>query len=109
MIRNLVIYSTPPDPEAFRRHYLECHIPLCKAIPNTLRISYTFSPDVLLGDADCFCVYEADYADQAALEEAKSSPEGQAAAADVRNYSPTPPIVILYELDEWHPPAASVS
>ena len=34
MVRFLVVYDTPEDPEAFDRHYREVHIPLATRTPS---------------------------------------------------------------------------
>jgi uncharacterized protein (TIGR02118 family) len=37
MVRFLVLYDQPEDPEAFDRHYREVHIPLAKKLPGLRR------------------------------------------------------------------------
>ena len=38
MVRFLVLYDTPADPEAFDRHYREIHIPLAKQLPRPAQV-----------------------------------------------------------------------
>jgi uncharacterized protein (TIGR02118 family) len=35
MAQFVVMYDTPPDIEAFERHYREVHIPLAKQLPRS--------------------------------------------------------------------------
>jgi hypothetical protein len=44
-------------------------------------------------------VFEADFADGAAMGAAMGSPEGQATAADVPNFAEVPPTLMHYEVD----------
>lgn len=51
MVKFLVLYNTPEDPEAFERHYRDVHIPLTKKLPGLRR--YTIgrhATAVLRGD-----------------------------------------------------------
>jgi uncharacterized protein (TIGR02118 family) len=83
MVRLLVLYDTPDDPEAFDRHYREVHIPLTKKLPGLRR--YTISRDAVRvrGGEAYYLVAELDWDDMDSLRNAFSSPAGQATAADV--------------------------
>jgi hypothetical protein len=48
------------------------------------------------GEAPYFAVFEADFADAAAMTASRSSPQGQWAAADVANYATGGAVVIHY-------------
>lgn len=98
MIKLVVMYPWPDDPEAFRRHYVERHVPLCRAMPGAVRASYAFQPATVQGEPQWFCIYEAEYPDEASLRASLESPEGRRAAADVANYSPRPPVGLIYEM-----------
>lgn len=104
MIRHLVMYPQPVDPDHFTRHYIERHLPLCQAIPGTLRIRYAFAPKTLQGSERWFCIYESEYADLASLAAALASNECRSAAEDVANFSKAAPVAFAYEVEEW--PAA---
>lgn len=98
MVKLVVMYAWPKDPEHFRRYYLEQHLPLCRTIPGALRVHYAFEPKTVQGDARWFCLYEAEYPDEAALRASLESPESKRAADDVPNFSETPPIGLIYEV-----------
>jgi|SRR5579871_1997824 len=99
MIKLVVMYPWPENPAHFKAHYLERHLPLCRGIPGGLRSHYTFEPRTIEGDARWFCIYEAEFTDEASLNAALESPECQRAGADVSNYSPNPPTTLIYALE----------
>lgn len=94
MIKVLVLYPWPADTEHFKKHYLEHHLPLCRAIPHTLSIRYAFEPENVAGEK-WFCAYEAEYADEASLIAARATPQAKRAADDVPNYSAAPPTILV--------------
>ena len=100
MVRFLVLYDAPEDPEAFDRHYREVHIPLAKKLPGLRR--YTVSRNVtgIRGGGSYYLVAELDWDDMAALRQAFSSPEGQATAADVPTFAGDRVRSMIYELEE---------
>lgn len=82
-----VLYHQPTDPDAFRRHYEQKHLPLAQALPGVQDLQYSLHVDKLVGDADVFAVFRAAFASREALEAALASPEGQAAQADVPTFA----------------------
>ena len=88
MIRLLVLYGHPTDPEAFDRHYREVHIPIAKKMTGLRKWTIgkvTTTPD---GSPSPF-YYVADLymESKEEFEALLASPEGQAAVADVPNYA----------------------
>jgi len=96
MIRLLVLYHQPKDPEAFDRYYESIHIPLAKRMKG-LRHWTIGKVTEVLGDTESQFYFVADlYADsREQIDEILASPEGQAAVADVPNYA-TGGVVFLY-------------
>lgn len=84
-----VIYETPDDPAHFKDYYTKTHIPLSRSLPGLISLSYGF-PDPMRGPAP-FCIFQAFFADAAAMDAALRSEVGGRVAADVANYSPKPP------------------
>lgn len=101
MIRLLVLYKQPKDPEAFDRYYESIHIPLAKKM-NGLRHWTIGKVTEVLGEANPQFYYVADlYADtREQLDEILASPEGQAAVADVPNYATGGVIFIYTEVEK---------
>jgi uncharacterized protein (TIGR02118 family) len=83
MVRFLVAYETPTDPEAFERHYREVHVPLAKKLPGLRRYTISRNVSAVRGGEPFHLVAELDWDDLDALRAAFASPEGQAAAQDV--------------------------
>jgi uncharacterized protein (TIGR02118 family) len=99
MMKLVVMYPWPADPAHFKRHYIDRHLPLCRAIPGAIRAFYTFEPKTVQSASRWFCIYEAEYADEDALNAALATPEARAAAADVQNCSAEPPVGLIYKLE----------
>ena len=88
MHRLLVLYNEPKDPAHFRKYYLETHVPLVNKMPGIKNAHYAFDAKLLGTDKSAyFCIFEADFASEAALMDALGSKEGQAVAGDVPNYA----------------------
>lgn len=88
MARLVVMYKTPKDTAAFDKHYAEKHIPLAKKIPGLRRFEITEGPVMTpAGPSDIHLIAVLHFDDMAAIQEAFSSPEGQAAAGDVQTFA----------------------
>lgn len=101
MIRLLVLYGHPKDPEAFDRYYESIHVPLAKRMQGLRKWTIGKVAGTPDGAASPY-YYIADlYADsREAIEAILASPEGQAAVADVPNYA-TGGVTFLYtEIEE---------
>ena len=100
MHKIVVLYPQQPDPDAFKAYYLETHIPLARKLPGLQALRYSFDVGTAGPEAPAYwCVFEADFADGAALGAAMGSPEGQAVAADVPNFAKVAPTLIHYPVD----------
>jgi uncharacterized protein (TIGR02118 family) len=82
-----VCYGHPTDPAAFDDHYTSTHVPLANKIPGVT--SYTYRHCASLDDAPppYYLLAELSFPSQEALGSALSSPEAQAAVADVPNFA----------------------
>jgi len=67
-------------------------------IPGIVRSHYSFEPKTIQGGQKWFCVYEAEFVNEAAMEVSLASMEAQTANADIVNYSPEPPTALIYTL-----------
>lgn len=100
MHKFVVLYPPQPDPDAFKAYYVANHIPLVRKLPGLLALRYSFDVQGAAGESPYFCVFEADFADGAALGAAMGSPEGQAVAGDVDKFAPVAPTLIHYPVEE---------
>lgn len=82
----IVAYGQPADPAGFDRHYANVHVPLVRAMPHLQAFEYSKGPVVTEGEAP-YLIALLRYASAQDLEAALSSPEGQAALADIANFA----------------------
>lgn len=82
-----VLYPAPADPQAFKAYYEGTHLPLAAGLPGLLRSHHAFPQQMGPGEAP-FCIFQAYFADEAAMGTALGSEVGRRVAADVPNYSP---------------------
>jgi uncharacterized protein (TIGR02118 family) len=88
MHKLLVLYNEPKDPAHFRKYYVEAHLPLVSKLPSLKASRYSFDVKPLgPGKAPYFCVFEAEFENEAVLMAARGSNEGKAVAGDVANYA----------------------
>jgi uncharacterized protein (TIGR02118 family) len=100
MLRFLVLYDRPDDPEAFDRHYRDIHIPLTKKLPGLRRYTVSRNAAPVRGAEPCYLVAELDWDDMESLRQAFRSPEGEAAGADVASFAGDGIRSMTYELEE---------
>lgn len=96
MVKLLVLYGHPRDPEAFDRYYQEAHIPIARRMKGLRK----WTIGKALGTPDgtpppYYYVAELYMDSREEFEALLASPEGQAAVADVPNYA-TGGVTFLY-------------
>jgi uncharacterized protein (TIGR02118 family) len=96
MHKLVVLYLAPADPDHFREYYVANHLPLVARMPGLLAWRYSFDVAATQGETPYFAVFEAEFADAAAMAASRSSPEGQQVASDVANYATGGAVVIHY-------------
>ena len=100
MHKVVVLYSQPADPDHFRDYYVTNHLPLVRDWPGVLAWRYSFDVATTKGEAPCFAVFEADFADAAALAAARATQQGRRVSADVANYATGGAVVIDYPVQD---------
>jgi uncharacterized protein (TIGR02118 family) len=88
MVRLLILYGHPTDPEAFIKYYNEVHIPIAKKMQGLQK----WTIGKALGTPDnqpspYFYIADLVAESRAAIEVILDSPEGKAAVADVPNFA----------------------
>jgi uncharacterized protein (TIGR02118 family) len=87
MHKIVALYNTPKDPAHFRSYYVGTHLPLAAHLPGLLASRHSFAIQGLGGPAPYFCIWEGEFADEAAAMRAMTSEAGQKVAADTANYA----------------------
>ncbi|MFF4198703.1 EthD family reductase [Nonomuraea sp. NPDC001831] len=100
MHKLLVLYPEPADPDHFRDYYVTKHLPLVREWPGLLAWRYSFDVAATRGENPYFAVFEAEFADAAAMAAAQSSPQAQRLTADLANYATGGAIVIHYPVQD---------
>jgi uncharacterized protein (TIGR02118 family) len=100
-IKLVVLYTHPDDPDAFDRHYFGTHLPLVNSIPGLQRAEtgrFVAASDG--GEQTYYRVVELYFADQAALDAAYGSDQGQATAANYQQIAPPGSRMFIEALDD---------
>jgi uncharacterized protein (TIGR02118 family) len=101
MARLVVIYKDPKDAAAFDKYYFSTHVPLAKKIPGLRKYEVSQGPVATpVGPSEFHLVATLHFDDMTALQKAFASPEGQATAADVRNFTTDSPHLLLFDSRE---------
>lgn len=88
MARLVVIYKMPKDTAAFDRHYANIHIPLAKKVPGLTKYDVSRGPVLAPGGASgVHLVAMLHFDSMDALQAGLASPEGKAAADDLKNFA----------------------
>ena len=98
MHKILVLYPHPQDAEKFRPYYESRHLPLVAKLPGLLASRHTFDIRSDGGRAPFYCIFEAEFASEAAMVMAMQSPAGQAVVDDTMNFAATPATVVHYDV-----------
>ena len=88
VVKLVVIYERPDDPDAFFRHYETVHAPLVRKIPGLRSFVLDRVTDDLLGGAPAYVlIAEMTFPDRATFDAAMRSPENQAAGQDLMSFA----------------------
>ncbi len=88
MVKLVVTYGHPEDPEAFETYYAETHLPIAAKIPNVTKVELTKfvgTPDGSKTSNHRMAEVYFDSIEQ--LQEGMGSAEGQAAVNDIPNFA----------------------
>jgi uncharacterized protein (TIGR02118 family) len=101
MVKLVVLYGPPTDPDAFERHYADTHTALATAVPGLRRFEAARGIATPDGSALPYQrIAELTFDDLEALQAAMSSAEGQAAVNDIPNFATGGVTIFIAELDE---------
>jgi uncharacterized protein (TIGR02118 family) len=100
MYKSLALYRLPPDPQAFREHHENIHLPLVAKLPGPRVLRYSFDLTTARGESPYFAVFEVEWDDAEAMAASLSSPEGQAVAADMAPYVKEGAVIMSYPVQD---------
>ncbi|EOD67541.1 EthD family reductase [Amycolatopsis vancoresmycina] len=100
MHKLVVLYPEPADPAHFRDYYVTTHLPLVAQMPGLLAWRYSFDVAATPGGPPYFAIFEAEFADEAAMTASRESPQGRRVSADVANYATGGAVVLHYPVQE---------
>ena len=98
MHKLLVLYNAPKDPAHFRKYYAETHVPLAAKLPGLKSHRYSFNVAGLGAPSPYFCIFEAEFADAAAMGAAMASDLGKQVGADTANYASGGFTIVHYDI-----------
>ena len=88
MVKVTVIYGNPKSPERFESYYKATHLPLAAKIKGVLRAEFTkFMPGPDGAQPAFYRMAEFYFSNVAQMQQSLSSPEGQAAVADIPKFA----------------------
>jgi uncharacterized protein (TIGR02118 family) len=100
MVKAVVLYGQPEDPDAFERYYADTHTGLAKAIPGLRRFEAArgvATPDG--SDVPYQRIAELTFDDIDALQAGLGSEQGQAAVNDIPNFATGGVTMFIAEID----------
>ena len=100
MLKLTVLYDHPEDPGNFEEYYANEHLPLAAKIPNVLRFESGRVGTVDGSEPPYHRIAELWFESAERLSEALSSPEGEAATGDIRNFATGGATVFISEVEE---------
>jgi len=104
MIQLTVLYAYPQSPEAFDRHYQESHAPLARKLPRLK--GYTINRPTSLNSQEqspYYLIANLHFDTMEDLQEALSSPEGQAATGDLASFATGGTTLLVGEIQVYDP------
>jgi uncharacterized protein (TIGR02118 family) len=100
MVKAVVLYGAPDDPDAFERYYADTHTALAKAIPGLQRFQAAravATPDG--SELPYQRIAELSFEDMDALQAGLGSEEGQAAVNDIPNFATGGVTIFFAQID----------
>lgn len=96
-VKLVVMYPKPVDAAKFDSYFRGTHMPLVEKMPGLKGYSFGPSTGPDGGDGAYFWIFVGTFDSRDALGAALGSAEGQAAVADIPNYSPDAPTIAVID------------
>ena len=97
MSKLIVLYPKPADPEQFDKHFRSVHMPLVQKMPGLRSFNYGPATGLDAAPGAFFWCFIGTFDSRQALLDAFGTPEGQAAVADIPNYSAAAPTILYLD------------
>ncbi len=104
MVKLTVLYRCPGRRGAFEDYYAVTHMPMVRKMPNLIRYEVAKAVATPDGSEDgseppYYRIFEGYFEDMEQLHSGMSSPEGQAASADIPNFATGGASIFIAEID----------
>jgi uncharacterized protein (TIGR02118 family) len=100
MLKLTVLYNHPEDPETFEDYYANERLPLAAKMPNVLRFESGRVGTVDGSEPPYYRIAELWFESAEQLSEALSSPEGEEATGDIRNFATGGATIFISEVED---------
>ena len=100
MLKLTVLYNHPEDPETFEEYYANERLPLAAKMPNVLRFESGRVGTVDGSEPPYYRIAELWFESAEQLSEALSSPEGEYATGDIRNFATGGATIFISEVED---------
>ncbi len=101
MTRLIALYRHPADPAAFDDYYFSTHVPLAKTIAGLRRYEVSRGGVAAMqGDAPYHLAAILSFDSMADLQQAMTSDEGRATAADLANFAGAGVELLIFDTEE---------
>ena len=98
MAKLVALYKKPADAAAFDSYYFTTHVPIAKKVAGLRRYEVSVGPVATpQGDSPFHLAAILSFDSMSALQQALSSPEGKATAADLANFAQAGVELLVYE------------
>jgi|ERR1043166_1589477 uncharacterized protein (TIGR02118 family) len=98
MAKLVALYKKPADAAAFDAHYFSKHVPIAKKIAGLRRYEVSTGPVATpRGESPFYLAAILSFDSLSAIQQALSSPEGQATAADLGNFAQAGVELLVFE------------
>lgn len=98
MVKVMVLYHKPEDPEAFEKRYIEGHLPLVQKYPNVKDTTFSKVTRSLMGDSVYSYIYIGTWADKDSMKADMNSEEARVATDDAKQFAPKFDVFIVEDI-----------
>ena len=98
MLKMVVAYKAPADPEAFEKRYVEGHLPIVRRYSNVKDTSFEKVSRTIMGDFPYTHIFTGVWADKDGWKADMNSDLAKQATEDAKSFAPEFDVVVFEEL-----------